>query len=83
MLAYVNRAIKNKENPKLLFVDKDSEVTKQEQLLNLVIGNLIGKPLCWTQEQDEITIFRQNMCRYIIVEKQQIMGSYVHTCASD
>jgi hypothetical protein len=29
------------------------------------IGALIGKPLCWTQQDDEITAFRQQMTRSV------------------
>jgi len=50
--------------PQLILAEKNSEKDKKQKKLSLQIGNLIGVPLCWTAEQDEITTFRQNMCRF-------------------
>lgn len=40
-----------------------------------MIGDLVGKPLCWTQEQDEVTVFRESACRQRYLERQERLRS--------
>jgi hypothetical protein len=35
----------------------------------------VGKPLCWTQEQDEVTVFRESACRQRYLERQERLRS--------
>ncbi len=35
----------------------------------------MGKPLCWAQEQDEVTVFRESACRQRYLERQERLRS--------
>lgn len=62
-LPYVNNCIVRGSDPIFIFLDKSSETAKRIKKNNLEIGSLIGRPLSWVQQDDEITSFRQSMAR--------------------
>jgi len=57
----VENCRKQSTTPKLILVEKSAALTKKEKLINVEIGSLLGSPLCWTQEDNEITQFRKSM----------------------
>lgn len=53
--------------PKLILVEKSAALTKKEKIINVEIGSLIGSPLCWTQDDSEISQFRKSMTWYSLL----------------
>jgi hypothetical protein len=48
-------------------------LSKKEKLINKEIGNLIGVPLCWTQEGSEIDQFRKTMMWLRLQARQSLV----------
>ena len=42
-------------------MEKSTVLNKKEKTINLEIGNLLGVPLAWTHEDNEIAQFRKSM----------------------
>jgi hypothetical protein len=40
-------------------------------MINKEIGALVGRPLVWTQNDDEVTAFRQTMTRFVTCQLHQ------------
>jgi phosphatidylinositol-4,5-bisphosphate 3-kinase len=70
-LPYVQNCIKRNSKPQFVLLERNSVETKKIKTLNMEIGSLIGRPLCWTQQDDEITTFRQQMTRIRYFERQR------------
>lgn len=62
-LPYVHNCIVRGASPIFVVLDKTSDTVKRIKRNNLEIGSLIGRPLSWVQQDDEITSFRQSMNR--------------------
>jgi phosphatidylinositol-4,5-bisphosphate 3-kinase len=64
-------ACRNKSTiPKLVLMEKPSAFTRKEKEANLLIGSLVGKPLCWAVEELETTTFRQKLTREQYLQKK-------------
>lgn len=71
-LPYVQNCVKKNGKPQFILLERTSALARKIKTLNMEIGALIGRPLCWTQQDDEITSFRQSMTRVRYFERQRL-----------
>jgi phosphatidylinositol-4,5-bisphosphate 3-kinase len=69
-LPYVHNCLMRGSQPMFIVLEKTSEAAKRIKKNNVEIGALIGRPLSWVQQDDEITSFRQSMTRLRYFERQ-------------
>jgi len=70
LLPYVHNCLMTGSQPMFIVLEKTSEAAKRIKKNNVEIGSLIGRPLSWVQQDDEITSFRQSMTRVRYFERQ-------------
>lgn len=69
-VSFIEICRKKSTIPKLVLMEKPSAFTRKEKESNLLIGSLVGKPLCWTVEELETTTFRQKLTREQYMQKK-------------